>query len=130
MKSGWLVGQLSWVKRTGSGWLKVLDKSIASSLVKFSDHFWSTASSLLSVEGLETLASNTCLLTFLPLSFEYSGILCIFLFLTFLLLDSSEVFVFLSFTTGVLLASSEFNLVCLSLPQALTLKLDQQGCYS
>ena len=52
-----------------------------------------------------TLASEPCFLVVLPLSFVVS----VFLSFAFLLLDSSELCVFLAFAPGILLSSSEFK---------------------
>ena len=103
---GGLAGETTTDWKTGSGLLKVLDKSITSNLLKRSDHFWSIPSSLLSVEGLDDLAGDG-FLTALPLSPVTDE--SVFLSFTFLLLNSPELFVFLAFTSGVLLASSELK---------------------
>ena len=73
--------------KTGSGWLKALDKSRASNLLKHSNHFWAIASSLLSVKGLDDLAGDG-FLTALPLSLVTDE--SIFLSFAFLALNSSE----------------------------------------
>ena len=102
---------------TGSGWLNDCDKSIASSPLKCSDHFWSIASTLLSVGSFATLTGD------LSIDLPLSLVVSVFLFFTFLLLDYSELFVFLAFTPGVLLSSSEFK----SCPSFATLRTDTKA---
>ena len=107
LKKGWLLstastgggldGNITTDWKTGSVWVNVLAKSIPSSLLNLSDHFWSNCWSLLSVESLPVLAGDFFTE---PLSVKEPAFLC-----QVLLLDSSELCLFLSvFLSGVLLA--------------------------
>ena len=84
---GGLAGETTTGWKTGSGWLKLLDKSIASDVLKCSNHFWSIASSLLFVEGLEDLAGDG-FLTVLPLSLFTDELV----FLSFAFLSATRLF--------------------------------------
>ena len=99
---------------------------MASNLLKRCDHFWSNFSSLPSVDGLEALAGEQCLVAALPSSFGVS----VFLSFALLLLDSSEPLLFLAFAPGVLLTSCGFK-PCLSFatPRTVT-DAGSTGCYS
>ena len=55
---GGIAGDTTRDENTGSGWLKVLDSSIVSSLINLSDNFWSSCSSLMSVVSLIVLAGD------------------------------------------------------------------------
>ena len=62
---GGLAGGTTTDWNTGSGWVKDFERSIASSLLNLSNHFWSSCSSLLSVVSLEALAYGFLVMLFL-----------------------------------------------------------------
>ena len=78
---GGLAGEMTTGWNPGSGWVNVLDRSIASNQLNLSDRFWSNCS-LLSVEGFATLVGD--FFKDLPLSFTDDQV---FLSFALMLLD-------------------------------------------